>query len=367
MAETLPPAPPRICSYRDAVREALELAMARDERVIVLGEGVTDPKAIFGTTEGLLQRHGPRRVLEMPVSENGFTGMAVGAATLGLRPVIIHQRVDFSLYSLDQIINNAAKWHYMYGGRGGTVPLVIRMLVGRGWGQGAQHAQSLEALFAHIPGLKVVMPATAGDAKGLMLAAIEDPNPVIWLEHRWLHGTTGVVPEGWYTAPLSGGRVRREGRDVTVVATGHMVVESLRAALALEQAGVGVTVIDQAVLRPLDITAARAALRATGRLLTVDSGWMTGNLGGEIVARLVETDFSSFLAPPRRLGMADHPSPATRALIADYQPTPWSIAQAAGELAGLAAPRLEAVVNALRAERAHLPVDAPDSAFIGPF
>ena len=196
----------REIKYFGAIREALDQSMQEDANIFIIGEGVPDPKGIFGTTSGLREKYGEKRVLDMPVSENALTGVCIGAALTGLRPVLMHQRVDFSLLSMDQIINNAAKWHYMFGGQL-KVPLVIRMIIGRGWGQGAQHSQNLQALFSHIPGLKVVMPSTAYDAKGLLISSIKDNNPVIFLEHRWLHNISGFVPEESYTIPIGKGKI----------------------------------------------------------------------------------------------------------------------------------------------------------------
>ena len=208
----------RQLKYVEAIREAINLCMEVDPNVYVIGEGVPDPKGIFGTTTGLQQKYGAERVLDMPLSEDGMTGMAIGSALTGLRPILTHQRVDFALLSMNQIVNNAAKWHYMFGGQT-CVPLVIRMAIGMGWGQGAQHSQSLQAWFAHVPGLKVVMPVTPYDAKGLLISSIEDDNPVIFLEHRWLHNTFGDVPEGIYRVPLGQGRIARRGKDITIAAT----------------------------------------------------------------------------------------------------------------------------------------------------
>ena len=221
----------RVMTAAEAIREALDAAMSADPAVYLIGEGVADPKGIFGTTLGLAEKYGPQRVIEMPVAENGLTGVAIGSALMGQRPVMIHQRVEFCLLAMEQVVNNAAKLHYVSNGRH-RVPLVIRLIVGRGWGQGPQHSQSLEALFAHVPGLKVVMPATAADAKGLLLGAIADDNPVVFIEHRWIHYARGRVPDGAAPMPLDGPRRLRAGGDVTVVATSYMVLEAMQAAEA---------------------------------------------------------------------------------------------------------------------------------------
>ena len=237
----MPNAPKRELKYFQAIHEALDLCLEKDSSVYVMGLGVPDPKGVFGTTVGLQKKFGEGRVMDMPTSENAMTGVAIGAALTGMRPVLVHQRIDFALLAMDQMVSQAAKWHYMFGGKM-NVPIVIRMLVGRGWGQGPQHSQSLQAWFAHIPGLKVVMPATPFDAKGMLIASIEDNNPVIFIEHRWLHGVADAVPEAYYTVPIGKARVMRSGTDVTIVGTSYMALESLRAADILKDEGVSAEV-----------------------------------------------------------------------------------------------------------------------------
>jgi len=192
----------REIKFYEALNEALDQCMAAEPSVYVMGLGVPDPKGIFGSTLGLQDRYGPGRVMDMPVAENGMTGVAIGSALAGMRPVMTHQRIDFALLALEQLVNQAANWHYMFAGKM-KIPLVIRMIVGRGWGQGPQHSQNLHTWFAHVPGLKVVMPATPYDAKGLLISSIEDDNPVIFIEHRWLYNITGFVPGNMYRVQLS--------------------------------------------------------------------------------------------------------------------------------------------------------------------
>ncbi|MFH1353965.1 MAG: alpha-ketoacid dehydrogenase subunit beta [bacterium] len=339
----------------EAIREAMDQAMAADDRVFIIGEGTPDPKGIFGTTLGLKEKYGEKRVMDMPVSENAVTGMCIGAALKGLRPIMTHQRVDFSLYALEQIINNAAKWHFMFGGVS-SVPLVIRMIIGRGWGQGAQHSQNLQALFAHIPGLKVVMPATAYDAKGLLLASIEDNNPVIFLEHRWIHGLSGRVPEGRYQVPLGKAKVVNEGGDVTIVASSYMTVEALRAARILKDQGIGVDLIDLRTIKPLDDEMIFSSVKKTGRLVVVDSSWQTGGAAGEIIARVTEKMFASLKRVPQRIALLDMPTPSSPALTKEYYPTYRTIVEA---VSGRRWQNAEAK-NAV-------PHDVPDKSFTGPF
>lgn len=357
---------PRIITAADALREALDLCLDADSRVYLMGEGVSDPKGIFGTTLGLAQKYGPERVIEMPVAENGLTGVAVGSALVGRRPVMVHQRVDFALLALEQIINNAAKTHYVTGGRH-SVPLVIRAIIGRGWGQGPEHSQSLEALFAHVPGLKVVMPATARDAKGMLIAAIEDDNPVVMLEHRWIHYVTGEVPKGRYSVPLVGPGQMRKGDAVTLVATSYQVYEALSAADALGEVGISADVFDLRVLRPLELELVYASLRRTGRLVMIDTGWRTYGAGAEVVARTIEHCFHDLKAPPLRLGLPDHPTPSSRALIKGFYPDAHMIVDAVGRLLPDAGDRVETAARRLATDRAELAIDVPNPAFRGPF
>lgn len=346
--------------FHQAIHEALDLCLARDPQVYVMGLGVPDPKGIFGTTTGLQQRYGSQRVLDMPTAENGMTGVAIGSALVGMRPVMTHQRVDFALLAIEQIVNQAAKWHYMFGGQA-RIPLVIRMIVGRGWGQGPQHSQSLHAWFAHIPGLKVVLPATPYDAKGLLISSIEDNNPVIFIEHRWLHNIEGPVPEGLYQVPLGRARVVRSGEDLSIVAWSHMTLEALRAAEMLAADGIRAEVVDVRTLRPLDEATILRSVGKTGRLIVADTGWITAGLGAEIVALVTEKAFADLISPPRRIGLPDCPTPTTPALAAHYYPRALHIAAAARGVLGLKSNDLgDAAAD-------NLPLDVPDPSFTGPF
>src|SRR3990172_185283 len=262
----------RPLSYREALREALAQAMERDRRVFILGEGVDDPGGVFGTTQGLHHVFGRERVMDLPLAENGATGIALGASLAGMRPVLVHMRPDFLLLAMDQLVNHAAKWRYMFGGCV-PVPLTIRAVIGRGWGSAAQHSQSLEGMLAHAPGLKVVMPSTPYDAKGCLIAAIASNSPVVCLEHRWLYDLEGAVPQEVYSIPLGRAVVRREGKDVTVVGVSYMALLALKAARALEKEGIEVEVIDLRTVKPLDDDALLASVRKTGRLVVADIGW----------------------------------------------------------------------------------------------
>jgi pyruvate dehydrogenase E1 component beta subunit len=353
----------RELKFFQAINEATDLCMAKDPAVYIMGLGVPDPKGVFGTTLGLQQKHGSQRVLDMPVSENAMTGVAIGSALVGMRPVMTHQRVDFALLAMEQMVNQAAKWHYMFGGQM-CVPLVIRMIVGRGWGQGAQHSQSLEAWFAHVPGLKVVMPATPYDAKGLLISSIEDNNPVIFIEHRWLHNISGEVPEGIYRVPIGKAKIVRAGTDITIAATSYMTLESIRAADILAKDGASAEVIDIRTLKPLDDDLIIESVKNTGRLIIVDSGYITGGIGAEVAARVAENAFNALKCPIRRIGLPDCPTPTSPALSKFYYPRSNHILKVAREVL-----RLEKSPNDFEFDELDesVPHDVPDKYFTGPF
>ena len=259
----------RLLRYVDALQEAVAQEMARDPSVMVMGLDVDDHRAILGSTRDLQQRFGPERVFSTPLSEDAMTGVAIGAAMAGLRPIHVHIRMDFLMLCMNQLINIAAKAHYMYGGAV-RVPLVVRSIIGKSWGQGAQHSQALHAMFMHVPGLKVVMPSNAHDAKGCLVAAIRDDNPVIFIEHRLLYDTEAYVPEESFTVPLGRARICTRGGDLTLVGISNMLVECLRAHELLAEVGVATEVIDPISLVPLDIETILDSARRTGRLENSD-------------------------------------------------------------------------------------------------
>jgi len=362
----MPEAGIRRITFGEAVREGLDQSMARDERVILIGEGVPDPKAIFGTTAGLREKYGNRRVFDMPLAENGLTGACIGAALCGLRPVMVHQRIDFALLAMDQLVNNAAKWHYMFDGKA-SVPLVVRMIVGRGWGQGPQHSQSLQAMFAQIPGLKVVMPATARDAKGMLIAAIEDDNPVLFIEHRWLHSIPDDVPEDMYRVDLDRARLLHQGGDVTIAAFSYMAIEALTAAKALLEAmDVSAEVLDMRCVNPLDSDSVIESVRKTGRLIVADTAMRSGSVGGELLSQVVEQAFTLLKSRPVRLASPDHPLPTSHFMNEGYYPSARTIADEVLKLLG----RMEQSAGYERLCRLTLrsgPSDTPNREFRGPF
>jgi len=347
-------------NFANAINDALHQAMEIDESVICYGLGVTDPKAVFGTTANLEKRFGQQRVFDMPTSENAMTGVAIGAALNGIKTVMTHQRIDFFLLAMDQLVNGAAKWHYMFGGQN-SVPITIRLIIGRGWGQGPTHSQNLQAWFAHIPGLKVVMPTTPEDAKGLLLASIFDPNPVIFLEHRWLHNALGEVPQGDIRLPIGKARIAKSGTDITLVTMSYMTIEALHAAKYLEQQGITCEVVDLRTIKPLDWQTVMDSVSKTGRLLALDSGFTTGSVAGEIVARVAMEKFKSLKVAPARLAMPDVPEPTSSSLTAGFYVRSADIAAKVMEMMGR---DFSKVKLELKPPQFH---DVPGDWFKGPF
>lgn len=351
----------RVITFAKAVNEALYQAMEQDPDVICYGLGVPDPKGVFGTTSGLQERFGKERVFDMPISENAMTGIAIGAALNGTRVVMTHQRLDFFLLAMDQLVNNAAKWHYMFGGVA-SVPITIRLILGMGWGQGPTHSQSLQSWFAHVPGLKVVMPSTPADAKGLLLSSIFDDNPVVFLEHRWLHNQNGDVPETPdFRVPLGSARIMRKGEDITIIGMSYMSIEAARAADYLKKHNVNCEVIDIRSIKPVDWKLVFDSVRRTGKLLALDTASEPCSFAGELIARVSSELFSSLKAPPVRLALPDTPSPTSFALTEHYYKTAGDIAFAAAAIAGMKIP--EEITELKR----QCPHDVPGEWFKGPF
>lgn len=309
----------RELTMAEALNEALHEEMETDPSVLVIGEDIAELGGLFKVTDGLLARFGPERVIDSPISEAGIAGSGVGAALVGCRPVVELQISDFVTLTMDQVANHAAKWRYMSGGRV-SVPFVIRGPISNGIGMAAQHSQSLEAWFVHTPGLIVVMPSTPYDAKGLLKSAIREPNPVVFLEKRLLYGRRGIVPEGEYTVPLGVADVKREGRDVTVVAYAQGVHLALQAGRQLAQEGVELEVIDVRTLKPLDLETVAESVRKTGRLVVVSEGARAGGYPSEVVARLVDEVWDSFRAAPVRVTAKDTPIPYATALEREVLP-----------------------------------------------
>jgi pyruvate/2-oxoglutarate/acetoin dehydrogenase E1 component len=320
-------------TYAEAIRDALASAMESDDRVFMMGEDIGVYGGAFGVTSGLVERFGPDRVRDTPISELGIVGAATGAALCGMRPVVEIQFSDFTNQAMDQIVNQAAKIHFMLGGQA-NVGWVLRAPGGSGTGAAGQHSQSLEAWFAHVPGLKVVMPATPADAKGLLLAAIDDPNPVIFLEHKLLYKARGPVPVGAERVPIGRAAVRRRGTDVTIIAASVMTSRALEAAERLAHSGLEATVVDLRTLTPLDEETVIEQVRATGRALLVQEAPHTGGFMSEVAARICESDaLYDLLAPVRRLSGLDAPIPYAPQLERASVPQVDDIIAAALELA----------------------------------
>lgn len=350
----------RYLTFGKAINEALIQAMETDNSVICYGLGVDDPKGVFGTTLGLQERFGKERVFDMPTSENAMTGIAIGASLNGIRTVMSHQRLDFFLLAMDQIVNNAAKWHYMFGGHA-SIPITIRLIVGRGWGQGPTHSQSLQAWFAHIPGLKVVMPATAADAKGLLLSSIFDNNPVIFIEHRWLHNIEGDVPDGDVRVPIGKAQKMKMGTDVTIISMSYMTIEALHAIEFLEKNHVSCELIDLRTVKPIDWEMIFESVRKTGRLLALDTAQATNSIAGEIIARVSMECFNALKQGPRRLALPDFPTPTSSGLTKDFYKGAEDIVIVAGNMLGK-----NINVSELEQER-KFSHDVPGDWFKGPF
>jgi pyruvate dehydrogenase E1 component beta subunit len=324
----------RTATYCEALNEAIVQEMERDERVFVYGIGVPDHKKIFGSTERILERFGPARCIDTPISEDCMTGFGLGAAINGLRPIHVHIRVDFLLLAMNQLANMVSSFAYGSAGRM-KVPFVIRAVVGRGWGQGYQHSKTMHSVFAHIPGLKVVTPTTVADAKGLMVAAIRDDNPVVVIEHRWWYWQQGPLPEGEHTVRIGEPSVIREGTDLTVIATSWMNVEAVKAADILERRGVHIEILDPRTLSPLEDEMLVASVDKTGHCIVADNDWSFCGFGAEVAARISEKCFGRLKSPVQRLGFAHVPCPTARHLENRFYPNAVHIIRAVEAKLGL--------------------------------
>ncbi len=324
----------RELTYVEALNEALHQLLEDDEDVLLIGQGVNSPWYVGASCTGLIERFGERRVIDTPVSENAVTGAAVGAALAGMRPILEHPRLDFMYYAMDPIANHAANWHYMFGGSL-SAPVTIWGIVNRGGEQGAQHSQSTHAMFAHLPGLKVVMPSTPYDVKGLLRSCVYDGNPVLFVDDRWLYKIKGDVPEEHYSVPIGKGVVRRKGKDITIVATSFMVHEALGAASDLKAEGIDAEVIDPLTIKPLDSGMIVSSVKKTKRLLVADGGWRSYGAAAEIIARIGEDEVVRTLkAPMARVTLPDSPAPASRALERYYFKNSEDVSREARRLMG---------------------------------
>ena len=317
----------RELTYAKAIREAHAQLLADDDRVFVIGQGLWSPWYVGGTMTDLEQEFGCERLIDSPVSENATTGAAVGAALAGMRPIVVHPRMDFMTLAIDPIIDQAANWSHMFGGQCG-VPVVIRPIINRGGEQGAQHSQALQAFFLHVPGIKVVMPATPEDAKGMLIAAVYDGNPVMYIDDRWLYDDTGPVPEQKYHTPIGKAAVRHVGSDVTIVASSYMVSLSMKAAELLQEDGISAEIIDLRTIKPWDKATVCESVAKTGRLVIADGTWATGGVSSEIMAVVATRMFNTLKTPPVRVCLPDAPAPTSISLEKAYYPNAGTIATA---------------------------------------
>lgn len=344
------------------ILRVLDRNLQDDPKFLISGLGVTDPKGVFGTTLGLCEKYGNKRVLETPTSENAMTGVGVGLAISGFRPLMVHQRMDFFILAMDQLVNSAAKWHFMFGGQS-TVPMTIRLITGRGWGQGPTHSQNLHAWFAHIPGLKVVMPSFASEIASLLQAAIDDPNPVIFIEDRWIHNQQVSVDDPRIDKPIELGKANlcTSGTDITVVSSGYMSIESLKAVNFLASRGISVELIDLRTIKPLDIETILTSVRKTRNLLVVDSSNEIASFGKEIIASTLMKSEVQLLNRPQLVSLPDVPEPTSHGVIGQYRVSAVKIAQSILET--LAIPSPPDLIEVLTPPKE----DVPDASFTGPF
>ena len=324
----------RKLDYCGAIREAMFQEMERDDSVFVYGIGVPNWSSIFGTTKGFVEKFGKERCFDTPIREDAITGFGLGAAISGLRPIHVHIRVDFMLLATNQLINLVSNYSYSTGGKH-KVPLVIRAIIGRGWGQGAQHSKSMFSNFTHIPGLKVIAPTTPYDMKGMLTAAIRDDNPVICFEHRWLYWAEEDVPEEPYEIPLGSGRILREGKDVTIIGLSWMNVEARLAASILEKRGISLELIDPRTLVPLDIDLITKSVNKTGRCIVADCDWVDSGFSAEVSAKINENCFGNLKAPVQRIGFAHTPCPTVRELENEFYPNAETIVRSVENMLGI--------------------------------
>jgi len=321
----------RKISYCEALREATFQEMERDKSVFVYGIGVPDHKNIFGTTTGLMEKFGSSRCFDTPLAEDTMVGFGLGAAINGLKPIHIHIRVDFLLLAMNQLSNMVSSCRYTSAGTL-KVPFVIRAVIGRGWGQGCQHSKSMHSVFAHIPGLKVVMPTTPKDAKGLLIAAIRDNNPILFIEHRWLYWQEAEVPEESFTVPIGKSNILLKGKDISVVATSWMNVEALKAAKILKKRGIELEIIDPRTISPLDDQPIMDSVNKTGYCIVADNDWLNCGFSAEVAARVSEKCFGKLKAPVERIGFTWTPCPTARHLENEFYPNAVDIIRSAEKL-----------------------------------
>jgi len=355
----------RNLSFSEAIRESIYQSMKSNKNTCIIGEGVPDPKSIFGTTKNLSQTF-PNRVFDMPLSENAVTGICIGLAINGFKPILVHQRLDFSFLSLDQIINNAAKWHFMFN-KEYKVPIVIRMIIGRGWGQGPQHAQNFQALFSMIPGLKVIMPSTPYSVKGLLNSAIKDNNPIIFIEHRWLYSITEHVPTRYYNLPLEKSIILKKGFSLSLVAISFMVIESLKAIKIIEKyLKISIELIDLSCLNPIDFRTIKSSIKKTRNLLIVDTANEISSIGSFILSKLTQDDCKIFKNSPKVMTTPNYPVPTSHFISKNYYISVFDIIKTIVEILKIKIDK-NVFLQMKRESKKIEPHDVPYKNFSGPF
>jgi len=355
----------KIITFAEAIKDGIVQSMKKFPSMFLMGEGVNDPSSMWGTIKDIDKIFGNNRILEMPVSENGMFGLAIGSAIQGSRPLINLQRVEFALYAFEQIINNAAKSSYISRGKH-KVPLVVRMVIGRGWGQGPEHAQSLENIFSSIPGLKVVIPAFPQDAKSLIISSIADNNPVIFLEHRWLHNSTGKVSKKFKISKLTSFKKVFNGSDITLVANSINLLEALRISKILKKFQIGVDLLDFCMPNPLDDNLLFKSIKKTKRLIVIDLGYKQLGTSSELIARVSDKKIKlkSF---PGRLGLPFHPVPSSRGLVKNFYPNGFQILKLIKDTLDINEKKFEQIISSYKKSITNIPIDVPDPFFKGPF
>ncbi len=360
------PSNKRIISASQAILEATDQFMKKNSNLVLIGEGINDPKGIFGTTSNLSKKYSKNRVIESPISENGITGIAIGLAINNFKVLLVHQRVEFALLSVEQIFNNAAKSFYVTNGIH-KVPLVIRMVIGRGWGQGPAHSQSLETVFSCIPGLKVLIPSSAYDAKGMLISALQDPNPVLILEHRWFHYVTGNVPKKIYKSDITKPKIISKGKEITVVTSSYNVYEIIFCSEILKNFNINLEIIDLRVLRPLNTKPIVQSVKKTRKLIIFETGNKIYGIGAEIIASILEKYHDIFDSPPSRIGLPDSPTPSSRGLAKVYYPNSMDIMKVIIKQLNLNIEVKKKIINLLISKLPSHEVDVPNPKFKGPF
>ena len=350
----------------EAIRSAFISISKKRNDILIISEGVSDPSSFYGTTKNLNKYFNNDRIIEMPLSESALTGISIGVAMNGFRPILNYHRVEFALLAMEQLINNAAKSFYISNGKH-NVPFVLRLVIGRGWGQGPAHSQSLENFFSSIPGLKVIMPTFPNDSKELLLGAVEDNNPVIIIEHRWCHYVKGRVKPGYFKSSLeSGPKKVVEGTDYTIVATSYNVLEAIEASKILKKIGINIEIFDLRILRPLKLKKIINSVFKTKRLLTIDTGFQILGLGSEITSVINEICFNVLKSPPRRMGFPDHPTPSSRGYLKNIYPNFYKICKVICDDLNVNSDLWTLIKKEVK-KRENKFIDVPNEIFKGPF